>query len=131
MEVDVLVPSALEDMITKKNMENIKAKAIIETANGPTTSEAENYLTQKGIDVIPDILGSAGGVITSYFEWYQNMYSETWTEEKVLGKLDEYMQKAFESVYEIKQEKKLSYKQAASYIAVKRIINRMTEGQIS
>jgi len=131
MEVDVLVPSALEDMITKKNMENIKTKAIIETANGPTTSEAENYLTQKGIDVIPDILGSAGGVITSYFEWYQNMYSETWTEEKVLGKLDEYMQKAFQAVYEIKQEKNLSYKQAASYIAVKRIINRMTEGQIS
>ena len=131
MEVDVLVPSALEDMITNKNMGNIKAKAIIETANGPTTSEAENYLTQKGIDVIPDILGSAGGVVTSYFEWYQNMYSETWTEEKVLGKLDEYMQKAFQSVYEIKQEKNLSYKQAASYIAVKRIINRMTEGQIS
>jgi len=122
MEVDVLVPSALEDMITNKNMENIKAK---------TTSEAENYLTQKGIDVIPDILGSAGGVITSYFEWYQNMYSEIWTEEKVLGKLDEYMQKAFQAVYEIKQEKNLSYKQAASYIAVKRIINGMTEGQIS
>jgi len=131
MEVDVLVPSALEDMITNKNMKNVKAKAIIETANGPTTSEAENYLTQKGIDVIPDILGSAGGVVTSYFEWYQNMYSETWTEEKVLGKLDEYMQKAFQSVYEIKQEKNLSYKQAASYIAVKRIVNRMTEGQIS
>lgn len=131
MEVDVLVPSALEDMITSKNMENIKAKAIIETANGPTTSEAENYLTQKGIDVIPDILGSAGGVVTSYFEWYQNMYSETWTEEKVLSKLDEYMQKAFQSVYEVKQNKNLSYKQAASYIAVKRIINRMTEGQIS
>jgi len=131
MEVDVLVPSALEDMITNKNMKNVKAKAIIETANGPTTSEAENYLTQKGIDVIPDILGSAGGVVTSYFEWYQNMYSETWTEEKVLGKLDEYMQKAFQSVYEIKQEKNLSYKQAASYIAVKRIVNGMTEGQIS
>lgn len=131
MEVDVLVPSALEDMITNKNMENIKAKAIIETANGPTTSEAENYLTQKGIDVIPDILGSAGGVVTSYFEWYQNMYSETWTEEKVLSKLDEYMQKAFQSVYEVKQNRNLSYKQAASYIAVKRIINRMTEGQIS
>jgi len=130
MEVDVLVPSALEDMITNKNMENIKAKAIIETANGPTTSEAENYLTQKGIDVIPDILGSAGGVVTSYFEWYQNMYSETWTEEKVLDKLDEYMQKAFQSVYEIKQEKNLTYKQAASYIAVKRIVNGMTKGQI-
>jgi len=98
MEVDVLVPSALEDMITHKNMDNIKAKAIIETANGPTTSEAEICLTQKGIDVIPDILGSAGGVITSYFEWYQNMYSETWSEEKVLSKLDEYMQKAFQSV---------------------------------
>ena len=130
MEVDVLVPSALEDMITNKNMENIKAKTIIETANGPTTSEAENYLTQKGIDVIPDILGSAGGVVTSYFEWYQNMYSETWTEEKVLDKLDEYMQKAFQSVYEIKQEKNLTYKQAASYIAVKRIVNGMTKGQI-
>ena len=131
MEVDVLVPSALEDMITSNNMENIKAKAIIGTANGPTASEAENYLTHKGIDVIPDILGSAGGVITSYFEWYQNMHAETWTEEKVLGKLDEYMQRAFQSVYEIKQEKNLSYKQAASHIAVKRIINEMTEDQIS
>jgi len=131
MEVDVLVPSALEDMITKNNMEKIKARAIIETANGPTTSEAENYLTQKGIDVIPDILGSAGGVVTSYFEWYQNTHSETWTEEKVLDKLDEYMQKAFQSVYEIKQEKNLSYKQAASYIAVKRIINGITKDQLS
>ncbi len=125
MEVDVLVPSALEDMITNKNMEKIKAKAIIETANGPTSSEAENFLTQKGIDVIPDILGSAGGVITSYFEWYQNMHSETWTEEQVLDELDSYMLRAFQAVYDIKQNKNLTYRQAASYIALKRIINKM------
>lgn len=126
MEVDVLVPSALEDMITNNNMEKIKAKAIIETANGPTSTQAENFLTQKGIDVIPDILGSAGGVITSYFEWYQNMNSETWTEEKVLDELDNYMHRAFQAVYDIKQNKNITYRQAAAYIAVKRIINEMS-----
>lgn len=123
LDVDILVPSALEDMITNRNMEKIKAKAIIETANGPTTNEAECYLTQKGIDVIPDILGSAGGVITSYFEWYQNMHNETWKEEKVFDELTQYMQKAFKSVYDIKQEKNLTYRQAAAFISVKRIIN--------
>jgi glutamate dehydrogenase len=123
MEADILVPSALENMITKNNMENIKAKAIIETANGPASGEAENYLTQKGIDVIPDILGSAGGVIVSYFEWFQNMHFETWTEEKVLNELSIYMLRAFQSVYTVRQEKNLSYRQAASYIAIRRIIN--------
>lgn len=123
MDVDILVPSALENMITKNNMENIKAKAIIETANGPVSNEAENYLTQKGIDVLPDILGSAGGVIVSYFEWFQNMHLETWTEEKVLNELSKYMLRAFQLVYVVSQEKNLTYRQAASYIAIRRIIN--------
>ena len=122
LDVDILVPAALEDMINKKNMKNIKAKAIIETANGPTTNEAENYLSKIGVDVIPDILGSAGGVITSYFEWYQNMHEESWTEEKVFAELTRYMQNAFDNVYQVKQEKNLTYRQAAFYISVKRII---------
>ena len=122
LDVDILVPAALEDMINKKNMRNIKAKAIIETANGPTTNEAENYLSKIGVDVIPDILGSAGGVITSYFEWYQNMHEESWTEEKVFAELTRYMQNAFDNVYQVKQEKNLTYRQAAFYISVKRII---------
>ena len=125
MNVDILVPSALEDVITSDNMEKIQAKAIIETANGPTTSEAEYYLTQKGVDIIPDILCSAGGVITSYFEWYQNIHAETWLEEKVLEELDVYMRNAFLAVYKVKQEKNLSYRHAASYIAVKRIVDEM------
>lgn len=123
MEVDVLVPAALEDMITIKNMTDIKAKAIIETANGPTTNEAEAYLTNKGVDIIPDVLGSAGGVITSYFEWYQNIHSETWEEEKVFSELSKYMQNAFQAVYEIKQKMSLTYRQAALFIAIKRIIH--------
>jgi glutamate dehydrogenase/leucine dehydrogenase len=122
MEVDVLVPSAIENMITVENMKDIKAKTIVETANGPTTNEAESYLTNNGVDVIPDTLGSAGGVITSYFEWYQNMHDESWSEEKVLQELTQYMQKAFETVYEIKKEKNITYRQAAAYIAVQRII---------
>jgi glutamate dehydrogenase len=122
MEVDVLVPSAIENMITVENMKDIKAKTIIETANGPTTNEAESYLTKNGVDVIPDTLGSAGGVITSYFEWYQNMHDESWSEEKVLQELTQYMQKAFETVYEIKKNKNITYRQAAAYIAVQRII---------
>lgn len=129
MDVDVLVPSALEDVITSKNMKKIQAKVIIETANGPTTSEAEKYLTENGVDVIPDILCSAGGVVTSYFEWYQNIHSETWSEEKVLDKLDQYMRTAFLSAYQIKQEKEIPYKFAASYIAVKRIIDTMMNGK--
>ena len=72
--------------------------------------------------MIPDTLGSAGGVITSYFEWYQNMHDESWSEEKVLQELTQYMQKAFETVYEIKKDKNITYRQAAAYIAVQRII---------
>ena len=127
MDVDILVPSALEDVITSENMEKIQAKAIIETANGPTTSEAEKYLNKKGVEIIPDILCSAGGVITSYFEWYQNIYSESWSEEKVLSQLDRYMQNAFNAVYEAKQEKGISYRFAASYIAIKRIVDGILE----
>lgn len=127
MDVDILVPSALEDVITIDNMKNIQAKIIIETANGPTSSAAGKYLTQKGIDIIPDILCSAGGVITSYFEWYQNIHSETWSVHKVLDELEKYMQNAFSAVYAIKKEENLSYKHAASYIALKRIVDAMLD----
>ena len=130
MDVDVLVPSAMEDVITDKNMADIKAKVIIETANGPTSSEAEKFLTNKGVDIIPDILCSAGGVVTSYFEWYQNIHSESWSEEKVLDELEKYIRKAFLSVYQAKQEKKISYKLAASYIAIKRIVNEMLKKEM-
>ncbi|MCX6704425.1 MAG: Glu/Leu/Phe/Val dehydrogenase, partial [Candidatus Woesebacteria bacterium] len=79
LPVTVLVPAALENSVTKSNMKNIRAKIILEMANGPTTSEADNYLHEKGIDVIPDILSNSGGVTVSYFEWVQNLSGYYWT----------------------------------------------------
>ncbi|MBI4225960.1 Glu/Leu/Phe/Val dehydrogenase [Candidatus Roizmanbacteria bacterium] len=100
LPVDVLVPAALENVINEDNMRKIKAKIIVEMANGPVTEEAFEYLKNKGVIIIPDVLANSGGVIVSYLEWYQNMHSETWSEEKVNEKLREMINKAFNSVWD-------------------------------
>ncbi len=121
LEVDVLVPAALENQITKENAGNIRAKVILEMANGPTTEEADKILARRGIEVIPDILANAGGVAGSYFEWVQSKKREQWDEATVLKKIEEVMVKAFDEVKKTKEEMNLSWRKAAYVMAVNRI----------
>lgn len=118
LDVDILIPAALENVITKKNAKNIKAKIVFEMANGPTSAEADNILNKKGITVVPDVLANSGGVTVSYFEWLQNLKQESWSLEKVNSKLKEKMEKAFEEVWKIHQEKKVSLRIAAYILAL-------------
>ena len=121
LDVDILIPAAMENVITKDNASKIKAKIVFEMANGPTTSEADEILNEKGILVVPDVLNNAGGVVVSYFEWYQNMHEERWSLEKVNEKLKEKMEKAFEEVWKIHKDKKVTLRTAAYILALKRL----------
>ena len=121
LPVDILIPAALEGQITKDNANDIKAKYIVEGANGPTTDEADVILEKNGIIVIPDILANAGGVACSYFEWVQNLQNYYWTEEDVNSRLDQLMTKAFDEVWTLAQEKKISVRMGAYVLSVKRV----------
>lgn len=125
LDVDVLVPAALENVIDIKNVKLVKAKTILELANGPVTPEAETSLIKRNVDVIPDVLANAGGVTVSYFEWSQNLNGYRWTKEKVHTELEQIMGTAFEHVYDMKNNRKLTYRQAAYVIGVKRVIDAM------
>lgn len=120
-DADILVPAALDRVITEENADNIKAKIILELANGPTTPEADKILEKKNKIVVPDVLANAGGVTTSYFEWVQNRSSYYWTEEEVLSKLKGVMIAAFGKVWSLSREKKMSLRDAAFMLAVKDI----------
>ncbi|MGC8851891.1 MAG: Glu/Leu/Phe/Val family dehydrogenase [Minisyncoccia bacterium] len=121
LPVDILVPAALENVINKDNASKIKAKIIIEMANGPITEEAYPILEEKGIISAPDILANGGGVIVSYFEWLQNRKNEKWTEEEVNQKLEEQLKIALKEILEISQEFKVDLKEAAFISALKKI----------
>ncbi len=124
LNVDILVPAALENVINKENMHKIRAKIIIEMANGPVSEDAYDYLTKKGVLIIPDVLANSGGVAVSYLEWYQNMKGQTWSEEKVNKKLHTMMSDAFEEIWRTYQKRKTSLKQAAFETALGRIIKK-------
>ncbi len=121
LDVDILMPCALENQITAENANDIKAKIISEGANGPTTIEADEILDEKGIVVVADILANAGGVTVSYFEWIQNLTRDTWTFEQVQKKQGELMEKAFSEIWDLKEEKKTNIRNAAFMISIKRI----------
>lgn len=125
MAVDILIPAALENVITAKNAARVKAKVILEGANGPTTPEADAILEQKGVVVIPDILANAGGVTVSYFEWVQNLSGYYWTEDEVNRKMDALLTAAFNDMVKIAKQYKVSMRKGAYLIAVKRVVDAM------
>jgi len=125
LDVDILLPSALEGVITAANVNNIKARIIGELANGPTAADANEALYKRGIMVIPDILCNAGGVTVSYFEWVQGLYHFWWNESEVRQKLSEVMTKAFQDVLAESLKRKISMRKAAYLVAVSRIAEAM------
>ncbi len=126
LEVDILYPSALENAINENNMHSIKAKIVCELANGPTTPEADKYLYEKGIFVLPDILASAGGVIVSYFEMVQDRYLYFWSEEEIHKKLDQAITKAYNAVRETSLQKRIHPRLAAMVVGVARVAEAIT-----
>ncbi len=121
LECDLLVPAALENVITGSNATNIKAKVVLELANGPITPQADDILTEKGVIVIPDILANSGGVTVSYFEWDQNMKDEKWTEEEVDKKLKTAMIDATNEVWDRKEKFNTDIRRAAFILALERL----------
>ena len=122
-DCDILVPAALSNQLTGKNVNNIKAKIILELANAPTSVEADNMFFDKSVMLIPDILANSGGVVGSYFEWIQNINNDYWEESKVLDRLKKIMITAFHEVYSVCQEDNCTMRKAAYKIVVKRILN--------
>lgn len=125
LDVDVLIPAALENQITAKNAQDIKAKIVLELANGPTTPEADKILDEKGILVVPDILANAGGVLVSYFEWVQDRMGYFWDEAEVNEKLKKQMVKSFADVWERKEKYKVDTRVAANILALERVVKAM------
>ena len=121
LETDVLIPAALENQITKENAQSIKAKLVLELANGPTTPEADDILFSRGIPVVPDVLANAGGVTVSTFEWEQNLNGEHWTEEDVLHKLKSLMEEQAETIWESSKELKTDMRRSAFILALSRL----------
>ena len=121
LDVDVLVPAALENVITTKNASTIRAKVICEGANGPTTAAADAILDEKGVFVVPDILANAGGVTVSYFEWVQDRGGYFWTEQVVNDRLKEIMVNSFQAVLQLSKQHKVNMRTAAYMLSISRV----------
>jgi glutamate dehydrogenase (NAD(P)+) len=121
MDVDVLVPAALENVITTKNAPRIRARVICEGANGPTTAAADPILDEKGIFVIPDILANAGGVTVSYFEWVQDRMGYFWSENDVNERLGTIMVRSFQDVLQLSRQHKVNMRTAAYMLSISRV----------
>lgn len=125
MPCGVLVPSALEGQLTEQNAASVKAKVVLELANGPTTPEADDILYSRGVTVVPDILANAGGVTVSYFEWEQNMKGQRWTAEDVHAKLKDVMDAAAQTIAERKTQYNTDFRRAAFILALERLQDAM------
>ena len=123
VDCDILIPAALEGQINKDNDERIKARMVIEGANGPTTPEADDILHDKGVLVLPDVIANAGGVTVSYFEWVQDFSSFFWSEDEINARLVRIMQEAFAAVWQVAQDNKVSLRTATFIVACKRILH--------
>ena len=125
IKTDILIPAALENQITEINAPDVKAKVILEMANGPVTPEAEALLLSQGIDIIPDILANGGGVVGSYFEWMQSGANDYWNKERVLQAIEEKMKAAFRDVANTKGTHGVSWREAAYIRALGRVVQAM------
>ena len=123
LDVDVLLPAALENVITTKNASEIRARIICEGANGPTTAAADSILDEKGVFVIPDILANAGGVTVSYFEWVQDRGGYFWTEELVNDRLEAIMRRSFRDVLDLSRQHRVNLRTAAYMLSISRVAN--------
>lgn len=124
-DCDILLPCALENSITSENAKDVKAKVVCEGANGPTTLEADEILKERGILVVPDIFANAGGVTVSYFEWVQNLQRYSWTFDEVQEKQEALMVKAFNEIWDLKEEHNVELRTAAFMISIKRVADAM------
>jgi glutamate dehydrogenase (NAD(P)+) len=123
VECDILIPAALEQQITRENAGRIKARLVIEGANGPTTPEADDILQERNVLVLPDVIANAGGVTVSYFEWVQDFSSFFWTEDEINARLVRIMKEAFAGVWSVAQDHKVSLRTATFIVACKRILH--------
>lgn len=123
LPIDILIPAALENAINESNMKTVRAKIIIEMANGPVTPAAYDYLTKKGVIIVPDVLANAGGVTASYIEWRQNIEDRKYSKEYVLKTLRGYMEQAFDNVWKTKEKDNFNLKEAAYAYALRKLID--------
>jgi glutamate dehydrogenase (NAD(P)+) len=121
LDCDVFAPCALEQVITDRNADQVKAKLIVEGANGPITPAADDVLDQNGVLVLPDVLANAGGVVVSYFEWVQGLQEYFWKEDEVNARLNEIVTRAFDETWATFEERKVSMRMAAYGVAVQRV----------
>lgn len=121
LDVDILIPAALENQINEDIARKMAAKIIVEAANGPTTQEADKVLKERGIPLVPDILANAGGVVVSYFEWVQNEQSFMWDEDYINANLEKVMRKSFEDVWKVHKQKEVTLRMAAYMVSLERV----------
>ena len=121
LDVDVLVPAAVEGVLTHANAPSVRARWVVEGANGPTTPRADAILADRGVVVVPDILANAGGVVVSYFEWVQAQQAYWWTEAEIEDRLAQRMRQAYTTVADLARREQLSLRDAALLLSVQRV----------
>jgi len=126
LECDVLVPAALEEVLTADNAERVRARIVVEAANGPTTPDADEIFHERKVHVVPDILANAGGVTVSYFEWVQDLQAYFWTEDEVNARLRRVMEESYVAVLELAEDRKVTMRQAATILGVQRVAEAHT-----